>query len=102
MTYRQIKLSTGATGPGWQAFDIIAEVTDADYEWSTTAILRRPSDGALFYVTDSGCSCYGFGENIDVSDLQPVRSINEAVRKVDPGEQERLRRSVALNEAVYR
>jgi len=47
------------------------------YEFDITAVLRRVSDGAFFYVSDSGCSCPCPFENTKLSDLTPLDSLEE-------------------------
>ena len=75
-------------------FAVVAHVEDNDYSWTADAVLRREADGALFFVTDSGCSCYHFGENLTVADLQPIFKIEEAYRLTD--DREKLKRSYEL------
>lgn len=94
---------TLADGVGEVEFDVLAKVEDNDYSWSAEAVLRRKTDGALFFATDSGCSCYGFGELINVSDLKPLRKFEDALRLLDdPLDRERLKRSFETGEGVYR
>lgn len=97
MTY-SINLSDGVNPA---TFDVVAEVTDNDYEWASSAVLRRPSDGALFYVEDSGCSCYGFGENITVADLKPIHRFAEAL-VLAGSDREAMQRSYDQGEIEYR
>lgn len=59
-------------------YEVVAAAGDYDYSWSEEVILRRESDGALFYTQDSGCSCTYFGEGGDLS-LTPVRTYREAL-----------------------
>jgi hypothetical protein len=74
------------------AFDVIAEVSDDDYSWSSSAVLRRQADGALFYVEDGGCSCNSFGDDLSVADLKPIHSFSEALLLAG-ADRERLQRS---------
>lgn len=97
MTYT-LSISDGVNGV---EFDVVAEVTDNDYSWSSSAVLRRLSDGALFYVEDSGCSCYGFGENITVADLKPIHRFAEAL-VLAGSDREQMQRSYELGEIEYR
>lgn len=85
------------------AFDILAEVTDNDYySWSSEALLRRQSDGALFMAGDYGCSCNSFGDYLTVADLKPVRTFAEALRTVDADDRAAFQRSYELRAAEYR
>lgn len=81
-------------------FEVLAHVIDADYSWSAEAILRRKSDGALFFVTDGGCSCNYFGMYLTVADLEPIQKLSEAWAKSD--DRERLRKSYKAKEIEYR
>lgn len=98
ITDEQIDLSAGA-GIAVR-FDILAFVSDNDYEWSAEAVLRRQADRALFYVEDSGCSCYGFGENITVADLKPIRKVEDALKLTS--DRENMQRSIDQSESIYR
>lgn len=41
-------------------YEIVDELFDSEgYDWSIVAILRRKTDGALFWDADYGCSCNG-------------------------------------------
>lgn len=82
-------------------FDVLAHVDDNDYEWSASAVLERRPDGALFYVEDSGCSCYGFGENLTVADLKPIHKFSEALALAG-SDRERLQRSYDQGQTEYR
>lgn len=82
------------------AFDVLAQVQDADYSWSAEAILRRQTDGALFFVTDGGCSCYSFGEYLTVADLTPIQRPEDALALTS--DRENLEKSIRSSEAVYR
>ena len=81
-------------------FDVVAHVEDADYSWSAEAVLKRRPDGALFFVTDCGCSCNSFGEFLTVADLKPIRRISEAYKMTS--DRENLERSYRTREMVYR
>ena len=59
-------------------YEIIAEVGDWDYEWQIGALLRA-SNGDLFFAVDSGCSCVGYGDNLEQEDLHKVANPAEAV-----------------------
>lgn len=65
------------------SFETVAFVQDADYSWGAEAILKRRADGALFYVTDGGCSCNSFGDYLTVADLKPIHSIDEGLRMAE-------------------
>jgi hypothetical protein len=97
ITDETVSLSDGV---GQVTFDILAYVADADYSWSAEAVLRRQADGALFYVEDGGCSCNGFGEYIDVSDLKPIRRVEDALKLT--GDRENMQRSIDQSESIYR
>lgn len=81
-------------------FEVLALVQDADYSWSAEAVLRRPSDGAIFFVTDSGCSCNGFGEYLTVADLTLIRRFEDALPMTS--DRARLQRSYDEKDAIYR
>lgn len=81
-------------------FDVIAKVEDADYEWSAEAILRRQVDGALFYFSDSGCSCTYFAESATVADLTLVHKVEEAYRIAH--DRQNLKHSFETGEEVWR
>jgi hypothetical protein len=97
ITDQTIDLSDGVKNV---TFDILAYVQDADYSWSAEAVLRRQVDGALFFVTDGGCSCNGFGDYINVSDLQPIRKVEDALKLTD--DRENMQRSIDQSESIYR
>jgi hypothetical protein len=75
-----------------QEYTILGEVSDNDYEWASVAILRREPDGQLFWGEDGGCSCYSFGDDLRV---EPIYSIAEGLRKVEPLDREAMERSLA-------
>lgn len=55
-------------------YEIIGELAeDLDYAFNMLVVWRRLSDGALFYSTDSGCSCPGWFEDHVEADLVPIR-----------------------------
>jgi hypothetical protein len=97
ITNETIGLSDGVANV---TFDILAYVQDADYSWSAEAVLRRQADGALFFVTDGGCSCNGFGEFITVADLQPIQKVEDALKLTD--DRENMQRSIDQSESIYR
>jgi hypothetical protein len=97
ITDETIALSDGV---GQVQFDILAFVMDADYSWSAEAVLRRQVDGALFFVTDSRCSCYGFGDGMTVADLKPIRRVEDALKLTD--DRENMQRSIDQSESIYR
>ena len=57
----------------WGAHELVEDLVTEDYSWSAVGVFRRKSDGALFWATDSGCSCYGTWEQITEADLTPFR-----------------------------
>ena len=59
-------------------FQVVAETGQYDYEWHIVALLRD-EEGNLFFASDSGCSCYGFGENLTIKGLTPVTHWSQAV-----------------------
>lgn len=65
---------------GKTTYEILAEADQSDlsYEWHT-AVLLRDSEGNLFYLSGSGCSCDYFGCYVDERDLVSVKSAAEAV-----------------------
>lgn len=73
-------------------FFIIGAVEDNDYDWSAEAILKRESDGQLFWATDSGCSCYAFGDGLE---LEPIYSIDEGLRKCAQLDRPKMELSIA-------
>lgn len=42
-------------------YEVVTEFGEWDYSWSTMRVYKR--DGRLFYITDSGCSCYGWDDS---------------------------------------
>ncbi|MFC4089378.1 hypothetical protein [Micromonospora sp. GCM10011541] len=60
-------------------YEVIASAGEYDYSWHEAALLRL--DGQLYFAESSGCSCYGFEDNVSASDLEPVRNWQEAVEK---------------------
>lgn len=82
-------------------YDVIAHVDEDDYSWRASAVLRRPSDGALFYHEDCGCSCNYFGECVTTADLTPIFSMDEAYRLAG-SDRDDLRRSFETGEVRYR
>jgi hypothetical protein len=81
-------------------FDVIAQVTDADYSWSAEAVLQRRPDGALFYVEDGGCSCNSFGDYLTVADLKPIHKFSEALALTS--DRENLQKSYDQREIEWR
>ena len=53
---------------------LVGEVVGADYEWSSLHVFKRITDGRLFQVEDSGCSCNGPLEYADyvITELKPL------------------------------
>jgi hypothetical protein len=59
--------------PGYFGFELIAEDDPGEpYQFDTLLLLRRLSDGLLFMVSDSGCSCPVPFEDTTVEDLVPA------------------------------
>jgi hypothetical protein len=53
------------------------EYGDYDYSWTITQVYTR--DGHVFNLEDSGCSCFGFGDNWnDVNDA--IGAMTEVTR----------------------
>lgn len=51
----------------------VAEVGDYGWDWSITGIYFQRSSGRFFAYSDSGCSCYSYGEAAnELSDLDEV------------------------------
>lgn len=95
-----VTLSDGVNGV---EFDVVAEVNDDDYSWSATAVLSRKSDGALFFVTDGGCSCNYFGSDLSIADLKPLHAFKDARAHCSSAEEwQRLKQSHETRELVYR
>lgn len=80
-------------------FDTLAQVQEADYSWYAEAVLRRKTDGAMFFFSDSGCSCSYFAEGATLADLEPIFSMAEAYRK--SSERERLKRSYETRQTEW-
>lgn len=61
--------------------DVIAEQGDGGggYEWANVALARRVTDGQLFLVTESGCSCNG---PWDDPDLEAVATWQAAIERL--------------------
>lgn len=77
-------------------FEIVAGWQDGDYSWSAEAVLKRETDGALFFVEDGGCSCNGFGEYITVADLKPIRKVRDALKLTS--DRESMKRAIEVEE----
>lgn len=82
-------------------YDVLAHVDENDYSWSASAVLQRPSDGALFWFTDAGCSCNYFGDGATTADLTPIQSMEEAYRLAG-SDRDLLQRSFELGKELYR
>jgi hypothetical protein len=55
---------------------------DLYYEFSILAVWVRNEDGALFWETDSGCSCPSpFEWTTGIADLKPIHDVTEFVRE---------------------
>jgi len=59
-------------------YGVVAETGQYDYEWHIVALLQD-EEGNLFFASDSGCSCYGFGDDLTERNLTPVKHWSEAV-----------------------
>jgi hypothetical protein len=61
----------------------VAEVGDYDWDWSITGVYFQRSSGRFFVYSDSGCSCYSYGETVgaltDLSEVTRAQAI-EALR----------------------
>jgi len=57
-------------------YTLIEEVGEWDYSWHIGALLRDP-DGGLWFTANSGCSCYGFSDDLEQG--EKVSSWHEAV-----------------------
>lgn len=60
-------------------YKTLAQVTEADYQWHSYAILQRESDGKLFVSSDAGCSCnypewdeVNFSTYTGIDDVEPL------------------------------
>lgn len=70
----------------------LTEVASLDsgemYSWSTTEVYFQRSSGRFFVLSDSGCSCNYFGDEVrDLSDLEEVtrQRAMEAIRDEGDG-----------------
>lgn len=61
-----------------ETYEVLVQAGDYDWSWNEAALLGS-GEGRLYYVYSSGCSCYGFEDSVDRSDLVEVRSWQEAV-----------------------
>jgi len=59
-------------------YGVVAETGQYSYDWHIAALLQD-DEGNLFFAVDSGCSCYGFGDDLTEKDLIPVKHWSEAV-----------------------
>lgn len=72
--------------------ELVREMDEGGYgwandfgSWSAVGIFKRYSDGALFWSTDSGCSCSSAWDRTSDGDLEPltVDSLSELQRSID-------------------
>lgn len=65
--------------------ELVLEMDEGGYSWSAVGIFKRHSDGALFWSTDSGCSCSSAWDRTSDGDLEPltVDSLSELQRSID-------------------
>jgi hypothetical protein len=63
---------------GSKELEVIEEIGEWDYDWTIGAAMRDEA-GKLFFAVDSGCSCVGFGDGIDESDLVACDTLAETV-----------------------
>lgn len=97
---REVRLEDGVN---LVTFDVLAWVETYDYSWDVDAILRRSIDGALFYVSDGGCSCNSFGDHLSTADLEPIFTIEQGFAKAATIEDRaKLKRSFELGEELER
>lgn len=51
----------------------VAEIGEYGFDWSITGVYFQRSSGRFFTYSDSGCSCYSYGEDVNsLSDLDEV------------------------------
>lgn len=63
-----------------KTFTVVASVGyGGGIDWDEGGVLRD-SNGKLFWLHESGCSCDGFGMYTDLEDLEPLASWQEAVQ----------------------
>jgi hypothetical protein len=48
--------------------------TIGGYEFNMLAVFRRLEDGALFFTTDSGCSCYSPFDGVTWDGMEEIRN----------------------------
>jgi len=63
---------------GSKTLEVIEEIGEWDYDWTIGAAMRDEA-GNWFFAVDSGCSCVGFGDGIDESDLVACASPHDVV-----------------------
>lgn len=66
--------------PEEHGLEILGEVEeDPDYSFNKFVVWRRKSDGALFYASDSGCSCPSPFE--DYTSVESLKAITKQTDK---------------------
>ena len=60
-------------------YEEIGEVewSEESYQFDLTRVYRQISTGALFYATDSGCSCPSPFEDLEDYELTPIRRMQD-------------------------
>lgn len=53
------------------------DFSDGCYNYDTTVVLRRVSDGVFFHLSDAGCSCPSPFEDTKLSDLTEITSLHD-------------------------
>lgn len=80
---------TPYTHPELYGFERVAEIQwgEANYSFDLTCVLRRLSDGTLWYASDAGCSCPCPFENVyeweRLFNLDPLAPPDEDYRQPD-------------------
>lgn len=60
-------------------FDRVASCGEYDYAWTEGVLWRHKTNGVLLWGVTSGCSCYGYEDNIFPEDMIVVDSWQDAL-----------------------
>lgn len=72
--------------PDKNGAELVAELDrdDLSYEYDTTIMLRRVSDGAIFLASDSGCSCpTPFEDYVGLESMERAHTLEQVQRFAD-------------------